>query len=200
MQQAAGGGPAGLVVHGLGGASPFHGGEAEVAGDLPCQCPADEVSSLLPMAGVVAGQPLFEVGLAAGGDGQAVLGEPVQEDDGRPEVLTYDDELFVGDVFTAAAVAKTSHQVPGRVSVQDLAAFGGRVGGDEIAHHAFESDHVLVPRGQGAGGHEDAADVLDDLAVRKVVQGLVCQWSAAGSQFPHEQNTATALHNGACLR
>lgn len=34
VQQAAGGGPADVVVHGLGWAVPLHGGEAEVAGDL----------------------------------------------------------------------------------------------------------------------------------------------------------------------
>lgn len=47
----------------------------------------------------------------------------------------------------------------------------------------FEADHLLVPLGQDFGGDEDAADVLDDLAFRELVQGLVGEGTAAGAEI-----------------
>ncbi|MGW2190510.1 hypothetical protein, partial [Streptomyces sp. NPDC001719] len=47
----------------------------------------------------------------------------------------------------------------------------------------FQADHLLVPLGQRAGGHEHAADVLDDLARREFVHGLVCQGPTAGAEI-----------------
>lgn len=46
----------------------------------------------------------------------------------------------------------------------------------------FETDHLLVPRGQGAAGDEDAADVLDDLAFGEFVQGFVGERAVAGAE------------------
>lgn len=56
------------------------------------------------------------------------------------------------------------------------------MGGDKVLHVSFEADHLFVPLRQGAGGHQDAADVLDDLAFREFVQGLVRQGPAAGAE------------------
>jgi hypothetical protein len=98
-------------------------------------------------------------------------------------MLTDDGELGVRDVHAAAASAKPSQEVPGRVPVQDLPSLGGGVGGDEIVHVPFEADHLLVALRQGAGGHEHAADVLDDLSFRESVQGLVRQGPTAGAEI-----------------
>ncbi len=84
VQQASGGGPAGLVVHRLGGAVPPLGREAEVTGDLLGEGPAHEVACLLAKADVVAGHPALKVGLSTGGEGQVLALEPGQEIDGRP--------------------------------------------------------------------------------------------------------------------
>ncbi|MEU9243590.1 hypothetical protein [Streptomyces sp. NPDC048385] len=140
------------------------------------------------MTDVVAGHPAFEVVLAAGGKSQVLVFKPVEEIDAGPQVLTDDDALGVRDVLATAATAataasaKTAKEVPSRVLVQDLASFGGRVGGDEVFHLALEADHLLVPLRQGVGGHEDTADVLDDLALRQLVQSLVCQGPASGAE------------------
>lgn len=95
VQQTSGGGPAGLIVHRLGGAVPSLGRKGEIAGDLLGQGPAHEVACLLAKTGVVAGRPTFEVGLSAGGKGQFQAVEPVQEVDARPQVLPCDLELVV---------------------------------------------------------------------------------------------------------
>lgn len=122
------------------------------------------MACLLAKADVVAGHPAFEVALATGGKGQVLALEPVQEIDGCPQMSPCDRELVVGDLFSAAATAKSAQEVPRRVSVQDFPSLGGRVGGDEVFHVPFETDHLLVPFRQGSGGDEDAADVFDDLA------------------------------------
>ncbi|MFE5668291.1 hypothetical protein ACFQ7W_30730 [Streptomyces niveus] len=46
----------------------------------------------------------------------------------------------------------------------------------------FETDHLLIPPGQGAAGDEDAADVLDDLAFGEFVQGFVSEETAPGAE------------------
>lgn len=173
VQQASGSVPAGFVVHRLGGAVPLLGREAEIAGDLLGQGPAHEVACLLAEADVVAGHPAFEAGLSAGGKGQVLALEPVQEIDGRPQVLSRNRELVVRDLLAAAATAKPAQEVPSRVPVQDFPSLSRRMGGDEVLRVSFEADHLLVPLGQGSGGDEDAADVLDDLTFGEFVQGLV---------------------------
>ncbi|MFD7064511.1 hypothetical protein [Streptomyces sp. NPDC059906] len=183
VQQAAGGVPAGFVVHRLGGAVPSLGGEAEIAGDLRGQGPAHEVACLPAMADVVAGHPAFKVGLAAGGQGQILFLEPVQEMDGRPQMLAGDRELVVRDLLAAAALAEPAQEMPCCVPVQDFPALGRRVGGDEVLHVPFETDHLLVPLGQDFGGDEDAADVLDDLAFGELVQGLMGERPPAGAEI-----------------
>jgi hypothetical protein len=55
------------------------------------------------------------------------------------------------------------------------------MGGDEVLHVPFETNHLLIPFRQCAGGGEDAADVLDDLAFGEFVQGLVSEGAAAGA-------------------
>ncbi len=132
--------------------------------------------------GLVAGHPVFEVALAAAGQGQILVREPVQEIDSGPEMHTCDVELGVSDVVAAASAAKPADQVPGRVAVQDLSPLGGGVGGDEVLHVPFEADHLLVAGRKGAGCHEDGADVFDDFAVGEFVQGLVGQGTSAGGQ------------------
>ncbi|MFJ7201597.1 MULTISPECIES: hypothetical protein [unclassified Streptomyces] len=103
--------------------------------------------------------------------------------DGRPQMLPGDRELAVRDVLAAAASAKPTHEVPSRVSVQDFPSLSRHMGGDEVLHVSFEADHLLVPFREGAGGHQDAADVFDDLAFRELVHGLVGEGSAAGAEI-----------------
>ncbi|MFE7045659.1 hypothetical protein ACFU9X_41535 [Streptomyces atratus] len=142
-----------------------------------------KVACLAAVADVVAGRPAFEVVLAAGDKSQVLILKPVEEMNGGPQMLADYRELGVRDVLAAAASAKPSQEVPGRVPVQDFSSLGSRVGSDEIVHVPFEADHLLVPVGQGAGGHEDAADVLDDLAFRELVQGLVREGPTAGAEI-----------------
>ncbi|GAA3379568.1 hypothetical protein GCM10020367_63640 [Streptomyces sannanensis] len=108
MQQAAGSSPAALVVHRLGGAVPSLGREAEIAGDLLGEGPAHEVACLPAEADVIADHPAFEVGLPAGGKGQVLFLEPVQEIDGRPQVLPCDLELGVRGLSSSTAAAEPS--------------------------------------------------------------------------------------------
>ncbi|MGC9439904.1 hypothetical protein [Streptomyces sp. WG5] len=156
MQQTAGSGPAGLVVHRLGRAVPSDGREAEIASNLLGESPAHEVPRLSAVTDVVAGQPAFKIGLTAGRQCQALGLDPVEEVDGCPQVLADDGELGVCDVVAAAASAKPPQEVPGRVPVQDFPSLGGGVGGDEIVHVPFQADHLLVALGQRAGGSRDS--------------------------------------------
>lgn len=89
-------------------------------------------------------------------------------------------ELIVRDLLAAAASAQ---KVPCRVPVQDLPALGRRVGVYEAFHVPFETGHLLVPPGQDFGGDENAADVLDDLAFREFVQGLMGERPSAGVEI-----------------
>lgn len=182
VQQAAGGVPAGFVVHGLGGATPSFGREGEIASDLLGEGPAHEVACLLAVADVVAGHPALKVGLLASGKGQVLVRKPVQDVDGCPQMLPRDLELVVRGLLAAAASAKPAQEVPGCVPVQDFPSFGGRVGGDEVLHVPFETDHLLIAFRQGARGDEDAADVFDDLSFGEFVQGFVGKGAAVGAE------------------
>ncbi|MFE0063346.1 hypothetical protein [Streptomyces sp. NPDC059003] len=51
----------------------------------------------------------------------------------------------------------------------------------------FEPDHLLIPLGQHFGGDEDTEDVLDDLAFREFVQGLVGEGGGGRSRDRTEQ-------------
>lgn len=145
--------------------------------------PSHEVSCFLAMADIVAGYPAFKAGLTTGRKGQILLLEPVQEMNGRSEMLPCARELVVRDLLAAAASAKPAQDVPCCVSVQDSPSLGRRVGGDEVLHVPFETDHLLVPPGQDSGGDEDAADVLDDLAFRELVEGRMGERPAAGAKI-----------------
>jgi hypothetical protein len=65
------------------------------------KCPASRRAVTL-----VAGQPLVEVVLAAGGQGQVVGGEPFQQRAGGADVSAYDGDLLVGGVCGAVAAAQ----------------------------------------------------------------------------------------------
>jgi hypothetical protein len=89
VQQATGGVPAGLLIHCPRRALPLgsgvgHGGEALPGG------PADKVPRVVAVGRSAAGQPLVEVSLAAGGQGQVPGGQPVQQGDGGADLLMHD--------------------------------------------------------------------------------------------------------------
>ncbi len=71
VKQAAGGFPAAVLVEDLGGAVPAGGGEGQ-RGEPLAGAPSDEVSGVVAVGGLPAGQPSFEVGLAAGRKGQVL--------------------------------------------------------------------------------------------------------------------------------
>lgn len=159
VQQAAGGGPGGFVVHRLRGAVPSDGWEAEITGDL-LGGPAHEVARLLAKPDVVAGHPAFEVGLSAGGDGQVLTLEPVQEIDRRPQMLSRDRELVVRDVLAAAATAKLAQEVPSRLPVRDLPSLGRRRGprdGPGNRCRCQKSALCQEPGGHGSRGSPECA-------------------------------------------
>ncbi|MFC8536671.1 hypothetical protein ACFUJY_22370 [Streptomyces sp. NPDC057249] len=54
----------------------------------------------------MAGHPAINIGLPAGSQGQILYLEPVQEIDGRPQVLPRGRELVVGDLLALVASAK----------------------------------------------------------------------------------------------
>ena len=116
VQQASCGGPAGLVVHRLGGAGPSDGREAEAVGDLLCDGPADEVAGLPVKAGL-AGHPAFKVGLSAGGQGQVLAASQFRRWTAAADVA--ERPGAGGGVLVADASAKPAQEVPGRVAVQD---------------------------------------------------------------------------------
>ncbi|KUM97184.1 hypothetical protein AQI95_41970 [Streptomyces yokosukanensis] len=169
----------------IGWEGPFHrsAGKVRSRAIFWVRGPAHEVACLLAKAGVVAGHPAFKVGLATGGKGQVLALEPVQEVDGRPQMLSRDLKLVVRALLAAAATAKPTQEVPSCVPAQDFPSLGRRVGGDEVLHMPFETDRLLVPLGQGSGGDEDAPDVFDDFAVGEFVQGFVGEGTAAGAEI-----------------
>lgn len=179
VQQAAGAGPAGLDVNRRGGAVASLGRDGEIAGDPLGEGPGHEMACLLAKTGVAAGRPALKVGPAAGGKGQVVAREPVQERDGRPQMLPRDLELAVRGALASAVAAKPSQEVPGRVPEQDSPFLDGRVGGDEVLHMPFEEDRLLVAFRQDFGDDEDAAEVFDDLAFGEFVQDFVGEGAAA---------------------
>ncbi|MFF7929209.1 hypothetical protein ACFZDP_50695 [Streptomyces mirabilis] len=190
VQQAPGGGPAGFIVHRLRGSAPPLGREAVSAGDFLGAGPAHEVACLLAKADVVAGHPAFEVSLSAGGKGQVLALEPVKEIDRRAQMSPRDHELVIRDLPAAAATAKPTQEVPRRVPMQDLPSPGGRVGGDEVFHMPFETNHLLAPFRQGANGDEDAADVLDALALGSSSRA---SWARGRRPVPRSDRTVETM-------
>jgi hypothetical protein len=115
VKETPGGVSAGLLVDGAGGALPAGGREGQRGEALPVG-PPDEVASVVVVGGGVVCQPLLEVGLAAGRQGQAAGGEPVEQGDGGADALEYDGVLLVGGGVAVVAATQPTQQVPGGTS------------------------------------------------------------------------------------
>src|SRR5258708_2400529 len=114
-----GGVPAGLIIHGTGGALPAGGGEGQ-CGEALSGGPADEVAGVVVVGGRVVAQPLVEVGLAAACQCQVAGGEPVEQGDGGADALEYDGVLLVGGGAAIVATAQPPQQMPDGVAVDAL--------------------------------------------------------------------------------
>ncbi len=68
-------------------------------------------AGFLAVGRLAAGQPPFEVGLAAGHEGQVLSGELFEEDHGSADALAHDRELSVGGVLAVDAAGQAPLQV-----------------------------------------------------------------------------------------
>src|SRR5450759_482761 len=167
----------GLGVDLAGGAAPPPGGKLQ-DGQLLLLRPANEVSGLAAVRGVVAGQPALEVALPGTGQGEVVGGEPVEQDDGGFDASSGADDLSMGGVRAAQPVAKPPQHMPDGVAVQQLLLVGVGSGGDRLADPALQPDQMLVPGGQCPDGDQNGAQVLDRFACGQLIQGAVGDFRA----------------------
>ncbi|KWT63816.1 hypothetical protein ADL21_00140 [Streptomyces albus subsp. albus] len=93
-----------FVIEWLGGAVPADGGDVD-SDELVGSNPADEVSGSVAIGGGVVGEPLVEVGLLEGPQGEVVSFQPGQEGNGRVGALTRGHELLWGQGVAVAASA-----------------------------------------------------------------------------------------------
>ena len=154
--------PSGFGVDESGWAVPPDGGEIE-SGQLLAPGPAHEVPGLAAPGGSIAGQPLLEVTLPGGAEGELAGGQPAQQRDRGPAVLLHHDGPAVRGMPAVVTAAKPAHQVPDGVTMQDWLL---AVAGDGDRDPAFETGQVLIARRQRTGGDQDRAQVLDRLAHR----------------------------------
>jgi hypothetical protein len=69
--------------------------------------------------------------------------------------------------------AKAAQEVPHRVSVQSTPVVGGLIPVQDLLHAAFQADEPFIAGFQRAGLHQHRPQVLERLAGRHRVQGLV---------------------------
>jgi len=178
VQQAAGGVPASLVIQCPHRAVPAGGGEGQ-RGEAVAGGPADEVSGVVAVGCFAAGQPPFEVGLAAGGQAHVLGGEPVEQDDGGADVLVHDGVLLDRGGLAVVPAPQPAQQVPAGIPVQDLALVRVGAGGEGVADEPFETGHLLIAWRQCPGGDQYAAQVREDRGLVQAVQFAMGELAAA---------------------
>jgi hypothetical protein len=104
VQQAPGDVPAVLVVQGLGRAVPAQRGNVD-GGELVCLGPADEMPGCLAVGGGLVGEPPVQIDLSAGGQGELLCVEPVEEGEGRLGALPDGVDLLCGGGAAVVAAA-----------------------------------------------------------------------------------------------
>ncbi|MFI9382105.1 hypothetical protein [Kutzneria sp. NPDC052558] len=112
---------------------------------------------LVPVCGVIVGEPAIEIGLPAGSKRQIVQGQPVEEDHRAAKVLTSRCKLVVGGIGAPDSVAQPSEQVPDSVAAQQLLLDGVRALGDGLGDTALEPGHLLITVRKRAGRDQHAA-------------------------------------------
>src|ERR1039457_3139549 len=105
-------GPRGVVVERAGWAGPARGGGGETGGVPAGDCPADEARRPDEVA-AGPGQPLVELGLGAGGQGQPACGEPVQERRGGGDGVAHVLDLLAGGGPAVEAAAQPADRKSG---------------------------------------------------------------------------------------
>jgi hypothetical protein len=143
--------PPAVLVKRAGWAGPARGGGGETGGVTAGDRPADEVRR----PGRVAagpGQPLVELGLGAGGQGQPACGEPVQERRSGGYVVAHVLDLLAGGGPAVEAAAQPAQVMPDGISAQGLPVPGIRLPGDGLAEPAFQGCEALVPGRERARG------------------------------------------------
>ena len=126
------------------------------------------------------GQPLVELGLGAGGQGQPACGEPVQERRGGGDVVAHVLDLLAGGGPAVEAAAQAAQVMPGGVSAQGLPVPGIRLPGDGLADPAFQGCEALVPGRERARGDQHRPHVGESAARRQRVECLVRDDAAGG--------------------
>jgi hypothetical protein len=99
-----------------------------------------------------------------------VVGEPVQQDDGSADVSSRNRGLAASGVSAGEPSAQSADHVPDGVAVQQLPFVGVLPLRDDLGDPALQPGHVLGAGRQRADRDQDAAQVLDPLAVAQLVE------------------------------
>jgi hypothetical protein len=129
---------------------------------------------------------VIQVTLASGCQGEISGGEPVEQGDRGPDVAADPDGLGVGGFCAPDPAAQPAEQVPDGVAVQEFPFARAGPAGDDAGDPALQPGHLLISPGQGPGGDQHAAQVLDRLAGGQLVQGLVRERPLRGPEVTQD--------------
>ena len=145
-------------------------------------CPSDEGGGFVAVAAGGIGQPVFEIGLSEGGQGEVVGVEPAEECLGCASVEADAQGLLPGGGAAVVSAAQASEQVPDQVAVQDFPTGRILLCGKEVGERSLEADEFLVALGESADRDQRETQVLEDLTFGQLVECLVGQGHAPGCQ------------------
>jgi hypothetical protein len=135
---------------------------------------------------VVPGVPGIDVGLAAGGQGEAVLGEPSEEGRGVLDLIASVPAACRSDRLLLRASAEPRQDFPGGEAVNDPGVV--RVGGvGEVAGQPpLERADLLVDGGEDTAGHQEFPQVGGGSPGLEGVECLVGQFYLAAAEAPQQ--------------
>ena len=158
--------------------------QPEAPGELVGHAPLQEGSGGLAVVLVVLDVPGIDVGLAAGGQGDVVLGEPLEEGRGVLDLVAGMAATGRGDRLLFGAGAKPRQNFPAGEAADELDVF--RVGNlSEVADQPpLERADLLVDDGKHAAGHQELPQVSGCPPGLEGVECLVGQFYLPDAEAP----------------
>ena len=157
--------------------------------------PADEVAGFVPVADLACCPPV-EVGLGAGRQAEVAFGQPAEEVHRGRDVRADVEALQVGGAGSAQSLPQPPQVMPDRVPVQDSSLVRVCPGGEGRGGPALQFHEPFVALGQGTGGDQDAAQVVECLARRQLVKDLVGQMAGVPADLGEDLPDLGAVQPG----
>lgn len=135
-------------------------------------------------------EPVVDVGLGDGAEGNAAVIEPGQERQGDQDAAAGPPRGGHGEGAAAAGpVPGAAQHVPGRVGAYESGVLRGAAG-EDLAEPGLDPLEVLVPRGKNVGLHEHVAHAVQGSGLGLLVEQGVGELPFVGCRGQRGQEPA----------